>query len=165
MGSISHMKKRFSLDDIDQELIAQGLLTFLYVNNLLVQLMAELGLSLGECLVLMDLRNRKDELNLNQVKNNLMVFSCSSITKMVDKLVGNGLITRRVNPTSRRERLIQATPSGRKTVALIVEVAKRQDKQLTKSLSLQEKKLMIKWLNLILHNAMDVAKDKTECRT
>jgi len=159
MDRTTLLKGRFFLDDIDEELVAQGLLTFLFVHRLFEQMVGGFGLSFGEFIVLMHLRNRKDELNLNQVKNNVLVFSGASITKIVDKLVGSGLITRRVNPSSRREKLIKATPAGNKMITTLIGDIKSQDKLLTKGLAADGKRLMVKWSDAILKNALKLAKD------
>jgi DNA-binding MarR family transcriptional regulator len=43
----------------------------------------------------------------------------STTGRMVDRLVGAGLIDRRQNPDSRRELVVELTPSGRTTVAKV----------------------------------------------
>jgi DNA-binding MarR family transcriptional regulator len=159
MERVTLLRERFSLDDIDEELVAQGLLTFLFVHRLFEHTLSRTGLSFGEFIVLMHLRNRREELNLNQVKNNVLVFSSASITKIADKLVAGRLITRRVNPGSRREKLIKTTPAGNKTITKLIDDIKSQDKLLTRNLTADEKRLMVKMSDAILRNAVKLAKD------
>lgn len=54
---------------------------------------------------------------LNQVElSKRLIASASNITKLVEKSVRAGLLTRRMNPQSRRENIICITPAGQKLV-------------------------------------------------
>jgi DNA-binding MarR family transcriptional regulator len=50
----------------------------------------------------------------------------STATRMVDRLVSAGLVDRQVNPTSRREVVLDLTEAGDETVTLVTQQRRRQ---------------------------------------
>ena len=152
------LRERFSIDDIDEEVVSYGVVGFLLIHRLIERTVERRGVSFGELMVLMHLRGRKEEIILNHVKQNLIVFSGASITKIVEKLVAGGLITRRVNPASRREKLIKATPAGKRMIAKLVKELKTLIKSVTKGFTVGEKRRLIRDMRSILGNALEVDK-------
>jgi DNA-binding MarR family transcriptional regulator len=150
------LKERYSLETIEEEIVVYGLTSFLLLHRLIERFTENEGMSFGEFAVLMHLRGRKSEINLNVLKSNVIVFSGASITKIIDKLFRNGYVKRRVNPGSRREKLVKITPAGKKTVArLAAEFSKLSD-GVTDGFSAADKKRLLKDLGQLLRNGMTI---------
>ena len=148
------LKERFSLETLDEEVVTYGLTSFLLVHRLIERITENVGMSFGEFAVLMHLRGRKAEINLNHLKSNIIVFSGASITKIIDKLFRNGYVTRRVNPDSHREKLIRITPAGKKNIAKIMIDVKNLNVEMTRGFTDADKKRLLKDLMHVLRNGM-----------
>ena len=73
----------------------------------------------------------------------------SSVAKIVNKCVEDGLVERRVNPNNRREYILKMTPEGQATVQELIDlVALWQDEALS-VLSEQEKELFLDMIQRI----------------
>ena len=152
------LKGRFGYDDINEEVVGHGVISFMLIHRLIERVVEKSGVSFGEFIVLMHLRGRKDEINLNQLKQGLIIFSGASITKIVEKLVMAGFITRRVNPTSRREKLIKATPTGRKIIEKLANNLKKLNEEVVKGFDAAQKRQMLTICESVLRNALEAAK-------
>ncbi len=74
--------------------------------------MAGIGLSMAKLLALQALAAAGDSVPLSQLADRLSCVK-SNITQLVDRLEGDGLVTRRADPGDRRRRLAVLTPAGR----------------------------------------------------
>lgn len=77
------------------------------------QYLAKYDLNATKYDVLFALKNQNHGKGLSQVKlATHLIVTPGNITKMLDSLANAGLVTRVVNPTSRRENIIKITPKG-----------------------------------------------------
>lgn len=75
------------------------------------------GLSAVQFNLLMLAAYQNNGQGLNQVElSKRLIASASNITKLVEKSVRAGLLTRQTNPQSRRENIICITPKGQKLI-------------------------------------------------
>jgi len=148
------LKERFGYDDVNEEVVGHGVISFMLIQRLIERVVEKSGISFGEFMVLMHLRGAKGEMNLNQVKQGLIIFSGASITKVVEKLVNNGYVTRRVNPASRREKLIKATSAGRRLIERLVNGLKELNENVLEGFSPAEKSEMLVICARVLQNAI-----------
>lgn len=151
------LKERFGYDDINEEVVGHGVISFMLIHRLIERVVEKSGVSFGEFMALMHLRGRKEEINLNRLKQGLIIFSGASVTKIAEKLVLGGLITRRVNPSSRREKLIKATPAGRRMIDSLAGNLKKLNKEVVKGFSAAQKRQMLDICKAVLQNAMEAA--------
>lgn len=78
---------------------------------------APFGLTTVQFNVLMLAAYQNDGKGLKQVElSKRLIASVSNITKVVDKSVRAGLLSRKANPYSRRENIICITPQGRQLI-------------------------------------------------
>ncbi|MBP3399481.1 MAG: MarR family transcriptional regulator [Erysipelotrichaceae bacterium] len=67
----------------------------------------------------------------------------SSVAKVVNKCVEDGLIERRVNPSNRREYILTLTEEGMKTVQELVDLVEQWQQEALSVLSEEEKELFL----------------------
>src|SRR6266702_7013129 len=75
--------------------------------------LAEVGLSIPKLAALHQLSQAGDSLPLGQLAERLACVK-SNVTQLVDRLEGDGLVTRAADPNDRRSRLAVLTDAGRK---------------------------------------------------
>jgi DNA-binding MarR family transcriptional regulator len=83
-----------------------------------------------------------------------MMYSGASITKVADKLLHKGYITRRENPLSRREKLIKVTPAGERIANKVLADVKKAFKPVVKGLTASERNQLLKFLKVLLDNVL-----------
>ena len=154
------IEKRLNLKDIDANILFHGVIVFALVNRVAERILKKFGMSTGEFAVLLHLNATKEEINLSQVKQNTFLFSGASITKVAEKLLNKGFITRRENPRSRREKLVKVTSSGEKLTAKVLQAYKSNYPKIMEGLSQSAKDRLLKDLKIIFGNITDI-KDKT----
>jgi DNA-binding MarR family transcriptional regulator len=148
------IEERLNIREIDANILFHGCITFALVNRLAEDILRKLGLSSGESAVLLHLNAQGKEINLSQVKQNTFLFSGASITKVAEKLMRKGLITRRENPKSRREKLVKITPAGEKLVTKVLLSYKAQYPKVLDNIPSSSKDRLLKDLKTIFNNVM-----------
>jgi DNA-binding MarR family transcriptional regulator len=97
-----------------------GLFAVLHASGVLETRMesrlAEAGLSIAKLAALRQLRLAGDSLPLGQLADRLACVK-SNVTQLVDRLEGDGLVSRAGDPTDRRSRLAVLTDAGRAAFA------------------------------------------------
>jgi DNA-binding MarR family transcriptional regulator len=111
------------LGDAPADDVAELTSAFLTASRLLVAIAARSLAAAEERVTLRQFRMlvlmaSRGETNLVTLADNLAV-NPSTALRMVDRLVDAGFVTRRVNPASRREVLLQLTPAGRQLVGAV----------------------------------------------
>ncbi len=154
------LRERFGYTDINEDVISHGVICFLFIHRLIERVVEKEGLSFGEFMVLLHLRGAKNEKNLGQVKHGLLIFCGASVTKVVEKLVKKRLISRRINPESRREKLIKATPDGRRMINKLVRKLRSLNDAVLEGFSLPQKQQMRAICNAVLSNAIKVSENR-----
>ena len=150
------IEERLNLKDIDGNILFHGVIVFALVNRAAERILKGYDLSTGEFAVLMHLNATKKEINLSTVKQNTFLFSGASITKVAEKLLNKGFITRRENPRSRREKLVKVTPSGEKLTTKVLQAYKENYPKIMKGLSQSSKDRLLKDLKIIFSNVTDI---------
>jgi DNA-binding MarR family transcriptional regulator len=150
------IEERLSLENSDEKVMVTGATAFsLYMHNA-EKLAAATGLSYGDIIVLRHLHGRRDEINLRTLKENVMMLSGASITKITDKLVQKGYIHRRENPKSRREKLIKITQNGEKAFARLNKEISTLNEKAVKGFSSADKNSLFSDMKVILTNMFNV---------
>lgn len=149
------IEERLNLKDIDGNILFHGAIVFALVTRAGERILKGYGLSTGEFAVLMHLNATKEEINLSQVKHNTFLFSGASITKVAEKLLNKGFITRRENPKSRREKLVKVTPSGEKFTTKVLQAYRENYPKVLKGLSQSSKERLLKDLKTLFGNITD----------
>ena len=67
----------------------------------------------------------------------------SSVAKVVNKCVEDGLVERRVNPDNRREYILTMTEEGKKTVQELIDIVEEWQNEALSVLSEEERKLFL----------------------
>lgn len=150
------IEERLNIVDIDTNILFHGSIAFALVTRAGERILKEHGLSSGEFAVLMHLNAHKTEINLSRVKQNTFLFSGASITKVAEKLLHKGCITRRENPKSRREKLVKITSAGEKLTVKVLKAYKVQYPKVLHNLSSSAKERLLKDLKIIFNNIMDL---------
>ena len=146
------IEEKLTLENPDEKVMVTGATAFsIYMHNA-EKLGAASGLSYGDIIVLRHLHGRKEEINLKTLKENVMMLSGASITKITDKLVQKGYIHRRENPKSRREKLVRITPNGEKAFAKLKKEVFALNDKATKGLASTDKSRLFSDLKAILAN-------------
>jgi DNA-binding MarR family transcriptional regulator len=99
--------------------------------------LSEAGLSLAKLMALKALAEAGESLPLSQLAARLSCVK-SNITQLVDRLEGDGLVSRQADPNDRRARLASLTASGRKAVAEGTRLQKEAERNVLKRLSAAE---------------------------
>jgi DNA-binding MarR family transcriptional regulator len=154
------IEDRIKVEGIDELIIFYGVTGFALTMRIAEKLLREYDMSLGEYAVLLQLSSRKEEINLSQVKENTYLFSGASITKVAEKLLNKGCITRRENPKSRREKLVKITPAGDKILAKVLRMFRSRYPEVLKGLSPAYKDKFLKELKNIFANVIEI-KERT----
>jgi DNA-binding MarR family transcriptional regulator len=150
------LEQRLNLTDIDSKVIFTGVVTFALIMRIGEKKLKEFDLSLGEFGVLLTLNSHKKEINLSTVKQNAYLFSGASITKVAEKLLTKGYITRRENPKSRREKLVRITPSGEKLIEKIMQVLSTLYPAVLEGVKESTKSRLLKDINDIMANVVEM---------
>jgi DNA-binding MarR family transcriptional regulator len=150
------LEKRLNIKDLNSNVIFHGVVTFALVMRYGEKKLREFDLSLGEFGVLLTLNGHKNEVNLSHVKKNAFLFSGASITKVAEKLLTNGYITRRENPKSRREKLVKITPSGEKILERILQLFNTLYPDILDGLKDPAKTRLVKDLKVIMANVLEL---------
>jgi len=145
-------EKRLKLDELNIRVLAFGYFTFALFEQVATDVISHYDLNMGEFTVLWLLRNSKKEINLKMVKEGTLKYSGASITKISDALIARGYITRRENPSSRREKLVRATPAGMKVANQALADIDKLSGPLMKGLSATESRDLLKSLKAIFEN-------------
>ena len=112
-GDVEMLDKVVDLGNQNERVMATGAVAFFIYLHQAEKAASKFGLGFGDMIVLKHLDSRKDEIILRQLKDNIMMLSGASITKIIDKLFSLGYTERRENPDSRREKLVKITASGK----------------------------------------------------
>ena len=152
-------EERLALENQNQKVMSNGAVTFFLYLNKAEKYAGEYGLSFGDMVVLRYLYGLKDEINLSQLRDGVMMLSGASITKITEKLVQRGVLARRENPKSRREKLVKITPKGRKLYARLMKQIHKLNTRATKGLNSAEKSRFVKVLNAIQGNLINLGMD------
>lgn len=150
------IEERLNIVDIDANILFHGSIAFALVTRAGERILKGRGLSSGEFSVLLHLNAHKKEINLSMVKQNTFLLSGASITKVAEKLMHKGYITRRENPKSRREKLVKITTAGEKLTAKVLQAYKAQYPKVLRNLSSSAKERLLKDLKIIFNNIMDL---------
>ncbi len=156
MTKMNVLEENFKLSDMDSKLFAYGFVTISLAVSNMEDFLGKYGLSMGEFSMMWHLRGVKDELNLKQVKENTLIYSGASITKVADKLVQKAYITRRENPASRREKLVKITPAGAKVISKAVNDAKKVYAGYFKNLSANDKRALLDYFKIVFESVCGI---------
>lgn len=74
----------------------------------------------------------------------------SSVTRVCDRLVRTGLVSRRVNPQSRREVVLEVTPAGRAVVTQVLEVRAREARRILRGVPGPARRQLVQLSALLL---------------
>ena len=154
LAKINVLEDNFQLSDMDTKVFAYGFVTTSLAVSVMENFLGRYGLSMGEFSMLWHLKGAKNELNLKQVKENTLIYSGASITKVADKLVHKGFITRRENPASRREKLVKITPSGSKLCGKVLGDSKKVYAGFFKGLSGTDKRSLLDYYKTVFVNVL-----------
>lgn len=92
-------------------------LVYNLINARVEAYFAPYGLSVSKFNILMAAAYQNDGKGLSQVElGRRLIASASNVTKLVENLVKQKLLTRIQNPQNRRENIIQITAAGRKLI-------------------------------------------------
>jgi DNA-binding MarR family transcriptional regulator len=69
-----------------------------------------------------------------------------TITKLVDRLLGKGLVSREADASDGRAQILRLTPNGRRLVPTLARLADRNDAEFFDSLSSQDRKSLLRIL-------------------
>ena len=99
--------------------------------------LAEVGLSLAKLAALHQLSLAGDSLPLGQLAERLACVK-SNVTQLIDRLEGDGFVSRAADPNDRRSRLAVLTDSGRVAYARGRTVQQQAERELFGALSVDE---------------------------
>ena len=125
-----------------------------YVERDLQRVFAEHGLQPGEFDLLATLRRADingDGLTAGQLADNSMVTS-GAITNRLDRLVANELITREINPKSRRAIRVALPSQGRKVVDIALGDHLDNEENLLAKLTASQREQLEGLLRVLLHD-------------
>ncbi len=92
-------------------------LVYNLINSRVENYFAPHGLNAAQFNVLMLAAYQNEGKGISQVQiAKRLIASASQVTKLVEKSVKEGLLTRTTNPVSRRENLIRISPKGQKRI-------------------------------------------------
>jgi DNA-binding MarR family transcriptional regulator len=118
-----------------------GLFAVLHASGVLESRMevrlAEVGLSLAKLAALHQLSLAGDSLPLGQLAERLACVK-SNVTQLIDRLEGDGFVSRAADPNDRRSRLAVLTDSGRVAYARGRTVQQQAERELFGALSVDE---------------------------
>lgn len=154
MAKTNGLEESLQLGDMNTKVFAYGFVTLSLMSSAVEDFLGRYELSMGEFTVLWHLRNKKEELNLKQVKENTLIYSGASITKVADKLLHKGYITRRENPASRREKLVKATPAGVKLCTKVLGDVKKVFSEFLVGLSATDKRQLVNYYKVLFENVL-----------
>ncbi|MGA7834811.1 MAG: MarR family transcriptional regulator [Acidimicrobiales bacterium] len=95
------------------------------------------------------LSNEKDGVPMSEVADGL-VTRAADTTRLVDRLIDSGLVSRRQSSDDRRKVLVQATAKGRKVFEEVTVEIKSVHRKQFSSLSYDEVKMLIRLLNKLV---------------
>jgi len=102
----------------------------------------------------------KGPLPVNEIGKKILLTS-GSITVAVDRLETKGLVERRAHSSDRRTRVVHLTKAGRKRITRIyADHAADMERLASASLSMAERKTLIRLLKKIGYEALNVSADK-----
>src|SRR5207245_10438084 len=96
--------------------------------------LAEVGLSIAKLAALRQLRLAGDSLPLGQLADRLACVK-SNVTQLVDRLEGDGLVSRAGDPSDRRSRLAVLTDAGRAAFARGSTIQQNAERELFETLN------------------------------
>jgi DNA-binding MarR family transcriptional regulator len=150
------IEERLVLENLNEKIMVTGTTAcHLYLQHA-EKAAGVLGFSFGEMVVLRHLRGRKEEMNLRTLKENVLMLSGASITKITDKLVRKGYIKRRENPASRREKLVKITPKGEKVFSKLMEEIHQLNTIVLKGFTVADKKHFYNGLKKLLDRVVEL---------
>lgn len=99
--------------------------------------LSEIGLSIAKLAALHRLTEAGESLPLGQLAERLACVK-SNVTQLVDRLEGDGLVSRAGDPNDRRSRLAVLTDAGRKAYAKGSEIQMQVERELFGALTFDE---------------------------
>lgn len=126
-----------------------GLLIHLIHTNIqetLLEAIKPYDISLAQFNVLRILQGYRDTAYMETL-NERMIHKSSNTTRVVDKLIGKGLVERKVCSQNRRKIEVRITPDGTALLTLLSEAIQKAEELLTHSLSLDELAQLTQLLN------------------
>jgi DNA-binding MarR family transcriptional regulator len=99
--------------------------------------LAEVGLSIPKLAALHQLTQAGDSLPLGQLAERLSCVK-SNVTQLIDRLEGDGLVTRAADPSDRRSRLAVITESGKSAYAKGMQIQQQSEREIFGALSRDE---------------------------
>ena len=159
MEKAGKLENSFELPDLDSKVFAYGYVAFSIARDLVEDFVGRYGLSIGEHTMLWHLRVTKGEVNLKEVKDSTYVYSGASITKVADKLLHKGYITRRENPASRREKLVKITPAGTKVCVQVLKNIRKVYGSFFSAFPATEKRKMLKHFSTFLDTVLKLREE------
>ena len=114
---IEHELKQKSFPDNHQKAYVNLLFTYNWLNTILRKSFAGFGITSQQYNVLRILKgSHPDQMNANEIKS-VMIDKSPDLTRLIDRLVEKGLVSRRVCPDNRRKVEIGITAMGIKTIS------------------------------------------------
>ena len=152
MGKAEILEETLQMDDVNTKVFAYGFITLNLTVTAVENFLGQYGLSMGEFTVMWYLQGVKEEINLKAVKEGTLIYSGASITKVADKLLHKGFITRRENPASRREKLVKSTPAGMKLCSKVLNESKKVFGDFVAGMSAPDKRQLLNLYKIIFGN-------------
>ena len=120
-----------------------------HVSHAFARKLEGCGVSVAEWVVMRELANESQ--NSPSVVAGQIGMTRGAITKIVDRLVLKGLVTRRESAGDRRFQEIVLTPAGRRLIPRLAAVADRNDEEFFHPLSHMERETLIAILQKLVH--------------
>ncbi len=93
----------------------------------------------------------EDSKSMKDLVNNMAVAN-STPTRIIDRLVSNGLMERRSDPEDRRRVLVELTEKGRAVFRKISDKRNEQIERAFRNLSEDEKRIFTRLVNIVMKN-------------
>jgi DNA-binding MarR family transcriptional regulator len=118
-----------------------------YVHNTFAERLAEYDVSVAQWVVLRTLYDKKDT-SLSEAAS-LVGVDNSSLSRMIDRLIQKGLITR-TEGVDRRSVRLSLTARGKKMVPELTRLADENDSHFFRTLSIKEQEHLLNTIKLLL---------------
>lgn len=145
---------------LHEQLIYSTALIYNVLNSDISTYLAEYDLTPGKLNVLVAIKHHGGEEGLPQVQvSRHLIVTKSNMTKHLDKLEKEGLITRSARPGDRRVKIVRITPKADKLLNGIWDAYNERLQELTSHLSKAKQKqlagLLMEWFGLLVARGSD----------
>ena len=104
-------------------------------------------ISAGQSGILFLLR-RSNNLKMSELSKLLQIDN-SAITRLIDRLEKNELVTREMNPVDRRQYLISITVKGKQAIDIVGEIANRTNEKIKEGFTEEEISVFLRVLRVV----------------